>query len=152
MEIRLAVTRPVIGSGTVVATGFYSTTCLLLQGGGSKADSGRRCNLNCADPTSYDYRRLTQSLPLRSFLGFVMVMRLEFSKMPKMNSDGAPLKITRTGTFTGSWTETCQFCGQEQSVHRTTFTLPDGEVLEHRKPCKIERDAIDREYLLRARV
>ena len=29
----LAVTSPVIGSGTVVAAGFYSTTCLLLKAG-----------------------------------------------------------------------------------------------------------------------
>jgi hypothetical protein len=32
MEIRLAVTRPVIGSGTVVAAGFYSTTWPSSQG------------------------------------------------------------------------------------------------------------------------
>ena len=33
MEIRLAVTRPVIGSGTVLAAGFYSTTWPSSQGG-----------------------------------------------------------------------------------------------------------------------
>lgn len=49
-------------------------------------------------------------------------------------------KVTRTGVFKGDWSEICQFCGKEQSAHRTTWGPVDGELFEHRLPCQPEKD------------
>ena len=60
-------------------------------------------------------------------------------------------KIRRTGTFKGDWSDTCEFCGNKQLAHRTTYDWIDGELLEHRNPCQQERGSINREWSARAR-
>lgn len=62
-----------------------------------------------------------------------------------MAGESGSQKVTRTGLFKGSWTETCPHCGREQSTHRSTTDCLDGEMLEHRLPCEQEKRKIDRE-------